>query len=388
MGTEIIPKHNGGKAEIIGFYDGQRESFGLVAQDKSKWDAFVYRVAELAMTNAAFRGCDAASQVQIARRISETGLWPIDGGRAAYIVTYGQKAQYGVGPGGWIELLYRAGATLVTYAIVHEGDEFDRGTILPRRAPTLTPSSDPRRSTKPYQFAVAYVEWPDHAPDWAIADIGYLERVEKSSPAGKNGPWGKWPEQMAAAKALKLLAREVCLRPTVHTDVRREVQAADALDAIDAAEAELESVRVGAPAQIEPPKTDPTPPRKPRGEHKRKDKPGEATHGGDAAQGQTAPQQAPSVTPAPAEGSADRSESGGAASPGPKAPPTESVEVRAARAMAKEIAALGTDARSAFIGEHGDCPDEPELLAWFSRIGFDAARKAARAFVDARKGGK
>ena len=362
-----------------------RDSFGELAKDETRWATYAGRIAELIETVPAFSGADTASKLIICRQIAATNLWPGAGSDGeAYVVKYGSGAAYMVGPRGWITLLYRAGAAKVAAACVHDGDSFDPGSLIPPTPPRLVASGDPDRTSRPITHAVAYVKWADGTEDFFIADRAYLDRVKKVSPAGDKGPWGKWPDQMSQAKALRLLARNVSRRSEIPEDMRGQIAKAVETDADNAAE--VLSVTPNAPAQI----SGPTEPPEAKGPRKRasKVKPGEATLGGDAGQGQTAPQQAPSVTPAPREGSADRSESGGAASPGPTPPAAESVEARTARAMAKEIAALGTDARSAFIGEHGDCPDEPELLAWFIRIGFDAAKKAARAFVDARKGGK
>ncbi len=272
-----------------------QESFGVQVADQAqtaRFKSFCGKIAELVETNQAFSDADTASRLQIARRVWDTDLWPGMTDGEAYIVSYGKKAQYMVGPRGWITMLYRAGAKSVLAECVHEGDTFDPGSLIPRTPPKLVPSRDQGRSATKFTHAIAYVEWADGTWDAAIADGAYLERVKKASPAGSNGPWGKWPERMAQAKALRLLARDVSRRTNVPESMRKAMVAAVEHDAADAEDAEV----VGLTVNDEPPKPTEPPPvtTKARGSRARK-----AVEKAPA-DAQDAPG-APDSTPAPSE---------------------------------------------------------------------------------------
>jgi len=350
--------------------ESYRESFGAAAVDTTAWRAYCGRIAELVATTPAFRDADTASKLQICRRIAATNLWPglgTDG--EAYVVKYGSGAAYVVGPRGWVSLLYRAGAKRVTVACVHDGDTFDPGSLIPPTPPRLVPSADPKRSGKPFTHAVAFVEWADGTTDFAAVDRSEIDRVMKSSPAGDRGPWGKWPEKMAQKVALRVLARNVSRRIEMPDDARAALVHAVETDGDEVALVPDDDPTPdgGVTEDTRPP----IPQDVPKRTRKTREKPGAAP----GASADSSPQQ----TPPPVEPSVD----GETRSPAPA--PEESLEVRTAKSIADTVGKMGAEARTEWVNEFDYFPDADEILAAFARIGIDEVKKAARAFVDARK---
>lgn len=142
----------------------------------------------------------------------------------AYIIPYGNEAQFQIGYKGLAELAYRTGNVVkIDQEAVFEGDEFEWSLGLDR---SLTHKPNPTVDRTKFDNLLATyatVQLADGAILFDVVTRAELDKIKKSAKAsGPGTPWAEWPVEMAKKTATKRLAK---LLPKSSEDNRFKVAA-------------------------------------------------------------------------------------------------------------------------------------------------------------------
>lgn len=142
----------------------------------------------------------------------------------AYIIPYGNTAQFQLGYKGLVELAYRSGVVKsVNAELVFAEDAFEVELGTERRLihrPSFAVHDRTNYAQATHVYATAKLNNGEFV--FEVLTKPELEKVRKSSKAANDGPWRDWPEAMAKKTAVKRLLK---LLPSSTTDNRFKIAA-------------------------------------------------------------------------------------------------------------------------------------------------------------------
>ena len=197
------------KQSVEQFIASKRSGLEMALAGKVPVDTFVSAAVSTFRSAPALQNCDPETIMGALWFAAQLGL-EVGGPRAyTYLVPFGRQAQLIVGPKGWLELYYRAGARRADVFVVREGDDFHQWASASSGGRDFRwEPQDSDSERKPVGY-LAYVVL-------ASGDVQFeymtVQQVLARRPGrAKDGPWESWPEEMGKKTVLKALSKTVRL---------------------------------------------------------------------------------------------------------------------------------------------------------------------------------
>jgi recombination protein RecT len=193
----------------------------LVQDDRAQ--QFYTQVMLMMRNNPVLAKCDAQSVFTAMMACVHLDLMPNTPEGYAYIIPYGQQAQFQLGYKGLCELAYRSGVIkYINAELVFPQDSFEveLGT---ERTMTHKPNyAVDRTDYNKCNFVYATAKLSNGETVFEVMNKQDVERTRKTSKAGMSGPWKDWPDQMAKKTVVKRLLK---LLPSSNADNRFKLAA-------------------------------------------------------------------------------------------------------------------------------------------------------------------
>lgn len=153
--------------------------------------------------NPALQRCTKETMIQSVMECAQLGLQPDGVLGNAYIIPYGQKAQFQLGYKGMLTLARRSGEIkTISAEAVFKNDKFSYALGL---NPTLehVPPLDGERGDMTHVYATAHFR--DGGYQFVVMSRADVEKIRKSSKASGNGPWVTHYDAMARKTVIRQL---------------------------------------------------------------------------------------------------------------------------------------------------------------------------------------
>lgn len=199
---EIVKRTVKGTADLV-------KTYATNLLNDARAQQFYAQVSVITRNNPKLANCTPDSLLAACMACVHLDLMPNTPQQFAFIIPYGNVAQFQLGYRGMLKLAYRSGEVKSLRAeLVFKGDYFRRTLGL---KPTLThrPSDEVNRTDYSLVTGVyAVAEMMNGAKEVEYMTRDELDKVQNVSKAGReDSPWKIWPESMAKKTVLKRLAK-------------------------------------------------------------------------------------------------------------------------------------------------------------------------------------
>jgi recombination protein RecT len=197
-----LVKKSDQRVTVRGWFEAQKGEIGRAVPKHIDPERLVRVALTACVQNPALLNCTRESLMQATLQSASLGLMPDGIMGQAYLLPYGDKAQFQIGYQGLLELIYRTDRISGVVAdIVHEKDKFEYRREVEKDFFVHVPSDedDPGPATHAY----AIIRRKDGTANVTVLSKSKIEREHRShSRAKSNGPWVNHWEAMARKTAL------------------------------------------------------------------------------------------------------------------------------------------------------------------------------------------
>jgi recombination protein RecT len=181
-----------------------------IMPDLRKRETFVGQLTIMREASPKLAKCTSSSLINCMIACGHLDLMPNTAQQYAFIIPYGDQAQFQLGYLGLIELAYRSGEiTSINAELVFAEDKFEQ-TLGTRRELVHIPNLDiDRTKYDNVKRVYATAELKNGKSVFVVLTMDEINKIRASSKASKGGdnPWNKWPEAMAKKTAIKRLLK-------------------------------------------------------------------------------------------------------------------------------------------------------------------------------------
>lgn len=191
--------------------DGFIQSLERAIPEHARGEITAERIITAAKTafdkTPALWACNPRAICRCLMEAAQLGVEPSAGGNMvqAYLLPYKEECSLSVAWQGWLAIARRTKAvSKISARCVYAGDDFQFSHGLDHLDFVHRPQLDGERG----QLRGVYCLWRQE-DSWHIQYLSRadIEEFRKVSPAGQNGPWGKWYDQMALKSVIKRAAK-------------------------------------------------------------------------------------------------------------------------------------------------------------------------------------
>lgn len=191
------------RVTVRGWFEAQKGEIARAVPKHIDPERLVRVALTACVQNPALLNCTRESLMQATLQSASLGLMPDGVMGQAYLIPYGDKAQFQIGYQGLIELAYRTDRIAAIIAdVVHEKDKFEFHRSVAEDHFIHRPyegDDDPGPAT----HAFAIIRRKDGTASVTVLPKSKIEKEHRShSRAAKNGPWVQHWEAMARKTAI------------------------------------------------------------------------------------------------------------------------------------------------------------------------------------------
>jgi len=248
MASGELVKKADQRVTVRGWFEAQKGEIARAVPKHIDPERLVRVALTACVQNPALLNCTRESLMQATLQSASLGLMPDGVMGQAYLIPYGEKAQFQIGYQGLIELAYRTDRISGIIAdVVHEKDKFEFWREVAADHFMHKPyegDDDPGAMT----HAFAIIRRKDGTASVTVLPKSKIEREHRAHSKAKNsGPWVQHPEAMSKKTAILValkyeqksseLARAIAVEERVDQGI--EIPAAD-VEILDAVEVKAE----------------------------------------------------------------------------------------------------------------------------------------------------
>jgi recombination protein RecT len=196
---------------VIALIEERKDQIKVLLPPEINYERMKWVVMNQMRRNPSLFSCTPQSIINCVMQGAQVGLEFDDIRGLAYMIPYGDQAQFIPGYKGLIELAYRSGKVRdIWAAIVYSNEQYTYREGMDRKL-EHTPLSPEKRGVPVGVYAAAMTT--DGLGAFAWLWIEDVEKIKKSSKASKNGPWVTHEEEMIKKTAIRRLAKTVNISP-------------------------------------------------------------------------------------------------------------------------------------------------------------------------------